>query len=241
MIRRTVGRCDTTTIEGRTQAVDEALPLVARLRDPVRRQQYAHLLSDLAGVEEDSVRSKLGRTSGPAPPSPSGTGGSVRTPAPNAPPTPTQGGARRKGTVQERVEWEMLKVLARDQEAFDALSGQLTEEHFESARNRELFDAIVSAGGDLRSLVADPEQERLAARLSELAVEPLEGEPGEGYAHSVYIRLEELRLQRRSGDVRRRLQQLNPTTDPGYDDLFQQLIAIDGELRRLRDRVLAEG
>ena len=30
------------------------------------------------------------------------------------------------------------------------------------------------------------------------------------------------------------LQKLNPTTDPGYDELFAQLVQVDGELRRLR-------
>jgi hypothetical protein len=29
---------------------------------------------------------------------------------------------------------------------------------------------------------------------------------------------------------------MNPTTDTGYDALFQELIAADGELRRLRER-----
>jgi hypothetical protein len=28
---------------------------------------------------------------------------------------------------------------------------------------------------------------------------------------------------------------MNPVTDPAYDELFQRLIATDGELRRLRD------
>jgi hypothetical protein len=31
-----------------------------------------------------------------------------------------------------------------------------------------------------------------------------------------------------------RLQKLNPTTEPGYDVLFNELVTIDGELRRLR-------
>jgi hypothetical protein len=34
--------------------------------------------------------------------------------------------------------------------------------------------------------------------------------------------------------LRTDLQKLNPTTDPGYDDLFRQLVEVDGELRRLR-------
>ena len=42
-------------------------------------------------------------------------------------------------------------------------------------------------------------------------------------------------MKRRSAALRQQLQKLNPTTEPTYDDLFQQLIAADGELRRLRE------
>jgi hypothetical protein len=52
----------------------------------------------------------------------------------------------------------------------------------------------------------------------------------------VWARLQEFRLKRRSTELRRRLQKLNPTTDEEYDALFQELIAIDGDLRRLRER-----
>ncbi len=43
-------------------------------------------------------------------------------------------------------------------------------------------------------------------------------------------------MKRRSAAIRQRLQKLNPTTDPQYEGLFQELISTDGELRRLRER-----
>jgi hypothetical protein len=33
------------------------------------------------------------------------------------------------------------------------------------------------------------------------------------------------------------LQKLNPITDEGYDELFAQLVEVDGELRRLRQSI----
>jgi hypothetical protein len=48
--------------------------------------------------------------------------------------------------------------------------------------------------------------------------------------------LQEFALKRKSTALRQQLQKLNPVTDARYDDLFQQLIAIDGDLRRLRER-----
>jgi hypothetical protein len=52
----------------------------------------------------------------------------------------------------------------------------------------------------------------------------------------VWARLQEFALKRKSTALRQQLQKLNPVTDARYDDLFQQLIAIDGDLRRLRER-----
>ncbi|MEA2554910.1 MAG: primase, partial [Actinomycetota bacterium] len=47
MVRRTIGRHDLTTVEARSAAVAEALPILERLADPIRRSEYAHLLADL--------------------------------------------------------------------------------------------------------------------------------------------------------------------------------------------------
>ena len=47
-------------------------------------------------------------------------------------------------------------------------------------------------------------------------------------------RLDEFLLKGRSDALRTRLQKLNPTVDPGYDELFRELVEVDGELRRLR-------
>ena len=43
-------------------------------------------------------------------------------------------------------------------------------------------------------------------------------------------------LKARSDELRAQLQKLNPTTDAAYDDLFRQLVEVDGELRRLKER-----
>ena len=55
MVRRTIGRHDLSSVEGQSAAVADALPILERLTDPVRRSEYAHLVADLAGVAEFSV------------------------------------------------------------------------------------------------------------------------------------------------------------------------------------------
>ncbi|MEX0985135.1 MAG: DNA primase [Actinomycetota bacterium] len=213
MVRRTVGRHDLSSVEGRSAAVAEALPLLERLSDPVRRSEYVGLLADEAGVSEVSIVESLRRrtTGKPA--------------AVAAAPT--------RGTAADRVEREMLRLFARGADTSFEGERAVTEDHFRNSTHRRLFSALRDAGGDVSSIAAGSDTE-LAAKASQLAVEPLDGEPTPEYVHAVWTRLEEFLLKTRSDQLRVRLQKMNPTTEPGYDSLFKELIEVDGELRRLR-------
>lgn len=216
MIRRSVMRHDLSTVEGQTAAVASALPIVEGLADPVRQREYAHLLAEAAGVSEGSVLLTLERKMAGRP--------------------VEVAQAIKRVSAQEKVEREMLKLLARDDDIFREMSGKLAEDHFQSAQNRKLFGLLNDAKGDVSSLVAGTQDEKLARLLSGLALEPIDGDPTLDYARDVWTRLQEFALRRKSAGIRQRLQKLNPTTDPDYDSLFQELISTDGELRRLKDR-----
>ena len=216
MLRRSVGRGDLGTVEGQSAAVAAALPILEGLSDPVRQQEYAHLLAELVGVAETSVLMSLERRLAGRP--------------------VEVAHAVKRASVQERVEREMLRLLARDADLFARHALQLTEEHFQSARHRKLFGLLVRSGGDVRAIVGDAADEDEGNAVSALALEPLDGEHTARYAEDVWARLQEFVLRRRSASIRRRLQKLNPTTDEEYDGLFQELIATDGELRRLKER-----
>jgi DNA primase len=213
MVRRTVDRHDLSTIEGQAAAVSDSLPLLEKLGDPVRRSEYAGLLADLVGVAGASVMRALDER----------LGGRPR----------EVGQAIRRGTAQERAEREMLKLLARDADTYRGVEGKLTEEHFRAAAHRRLFLALRDAGGDIAKITGGSD-EKLAGEVAALAVEPLEGDMSTGYAEGVWIRLQEFLLKGRSDALRIRLQKMNPTTDAAYDELFRELVEVDGELRRLR-------
>lgn len=216
MLRRTVGRHDLSTVEGQSAAVAAALPMLEHLSDPVRQSEYAHALAELAGVTEGSVVLALERRL-------SGRPVEVRQ-------------AIKRASAQERVEREMLRLLARSSEILAALAGRLAPDLFQTARNRELLALLVEADGDVGGYVARSQDDRAIAALSALALEPTDGEPSPDYAEDVWARLQEFALKRRSTELRGELQKMNPQTDARYDGLFEQLISIDGELRRLRDR-----
>jgi hypothetical protein len=147
--------------------------------------------------------------------------------------------AIKRVSAQERVEREMLRLLARDAEIHAALASQVEPGHFQGARNQELLGLLLRSGGDVGAFVGRASDDRVVKALSALTLEPLDGEPSLEYARDVLARLQEFALKRTSRALRQELQKLNPQTDPRYDELFQRLIAIDGELRRLRDRVHA--
>ena len=73
-----------------------------------------------------------------------------------------------------------------------------------------------------------------------LVVEPLEGDHTPEYTDGVLTRLHEFLLKSRSDGLRLELQKLNPTVDPRWEDLFRNLAEIDGELRRIRQRLHGE-
>jgi DNA primase len=217
MVRRTIGRHDLSSVEGQSRAVADAMPIIEGLTDPVRRSEYAHLVADLAGVTEFSVVQALDarRQGRPA---------EVVVESP------------RRMSARDKVEREMLKLLVRDRTVYDEYADRLTDEHFRSASARRAVAALREAAGEA-SVVAGGDDEKLGALISALAVEPLDGAGGPDYAVSVWSRLREFVLKQQSDAMRMQLQKLNPTTDEGYDELFAKLVAVDGELRRLRQGI----
>jgi DNA primase len=217
MLDRTIRRFDLSTVEGQAMAVEACLPLVEGLRDDVSREQYAHHVADRTGVSENSVLLKLQR----------------RTTHVDAGRPAAEQGARRQ-TPQQRVEWEVLKLLAQRPETL--ADAEIPEDHFERAQHRRILALLRSGNGDLRSLVGESEDDRLTGQLAALATEPLDGEPTAEYAERVRLRLEEFALKRRIDSMRKDLERLNPMKDPDYEPKFVELSKLEGARRRVREQ-----
>ena len=221
MVRRTVERHDLSNVEGAVRRRWRTRSRCSReLQDPVRRSEYGHLLADLTGVSEDSVRQSLERRLGGHPEQVAKT--------------------MKRLSARDRVEREMLRLLTRDRAIFEEYAPKLTEEHVRTPAGRSALAALRDADGDVGAL-AGADDPKVAATASALAVEPLEGDPTLDYAAHVFARLQEFVLKAKSDDLRIRLQKKNPQTDTDYDELFHELVAVDGELRRIRQGLLDEG
>jgi len=156
MVRRTVGRHDLSTIEGQSAAVAAAVPLLDQLGDPVRQSEYAHLLAELAGVSEGSVVLKLERQL-------------------SGRPVEVQQAVKR-ASAQERVEREMLRILARDDVAYRSIAPRLSDEHFRSSRNRQLMALLRDADGRVSGASTEGGDDEVVQALTALALEPLDGD-----------------------------------------------------------------
>ncbi len=214
MVRRTVERHDLGTIEGRSAAVADALPILERLNDPIRRSEYEGLLADLAGVSHASVAQSLARNLSGKPAEVAST--------------------MKRGTARERLEREVVKLIARGDLGPD-LAATIDESDLSTPKQRALFAALRDVRWDSGAIVGGEDGD-LSAKVAALIVEPLEGEPTPAYAEAVVDRLRTFVLKAQSDEVRGKLQRMNPTTDADYDELFRRLVEIDGELRRMKER-----
>ncbi len=129
---------------------------------------------------------------------------------------------------------------------FDELSADI----FTAPAHAAVRDLIAACGGvtAVRSAREWAEQLRVAAPddnardfVTRLAVEPLEApglsaEPDARYAEAVLARVEELAVSREIAETKRRLQRLSPVTEPDYNRMFGDLVALEQRKKVLSER-----
>jgi DNA primase len=218
MIRRSLRTHELRSPEGQARAVEETLPIVAGLDDPVLRSRYAGVLAELVGVRSSDVLLKLE----PSPP------------------------ARREEITRSRevraptreVEKEALKLLLQFPDLAGDRLDSLDDDHFTKESHRKVLALLRKSTGQAPAeVIGRLQDERMARFLAELAVEPVKGEVGREYTERVFSRLEEFFLSRRIDTMKKRLQRINPLTEStSFDSLYEELIALEGERRKVRAR-----
>jgi DNA primase len=207
------------TPEGKARAVREALPVVAGLKDPVLRSQYAARLADLVGVSPTEVSLELQRAGRPV----------------EGPGSEPGAGARTRSPDRE-LEMEALKILAQAPEIAAGFVEQITEANFTGDR-KKAWPLLRESPGQAAAL-ADRAADEVTSRLiAQLAVEPLRGDPTRDYAGKVFAKLQERALREEVRTMRKRLEALNPVRDaPTFDPLFKELAELTGRWREARSR-----
>jgi DNA primase len=258
-IKGVLGHHDLNTTEGQLAALDEAAPIVAKIKDQGLRTRYAVNLDRWLGLMDERfvlarVRAHAGDT-GPARRRP----GQDRS-QPNRGKQPgsfgTNGDGRGDGGPQYDpgdpvvvAEREALKLAVQRPALcgpeFDAFGADA----FTVPVHRAMFTLIAacggtaSGGGSPRQWVArlreQAPNERAQAFVTALAVEPLRrySEPDEKYADALLAKVGELAVSREITSVKARLQRMNPVEEQaGYNRMFGDLVGLEKRRKALLDR-----
>ena len=258
-IKGVLGHHNLDTTEGQLAALDEAAPIVAKIKDQGLRTRYAVNLDRWLGLMDERfvltrVRAHAGDT-GPArrrpgqdrrqqsqgrQPSSFGTNGDSR------------GDGGRPYDLGDPVVWverEALKLAVQRPglcgPEFDALGASA----FTVPVHNAVFTLIAgcggttAVGGSARDWVARlrdaAPNERAQAFITQLAVESIRhhGEPDAKYADGLLAKVGELAVSREISSVKARLQRMNPVEEQaGYNRMFGDLVGLEKRRKALLDR-----
>ncbi|WP_432026691.1 DNA primase [Streptomyces sp. 1222.5] len=254
-LRQIVRRYDLDTPAGRAAALDEAAPIVARIKNSGAQHEVAVELAGMLGILDTQfvvrrvaqlarwARDRGGK--GPAPQQ--GTGRPADQQWAGAPRPATSGPALTLRNPVFAAERELLKLALQRPElvspAFDAYG----VDEFTAPPYAAVRQAVAEAGG-AEFGVADPQEylvrvreaapdDAVRAMVTELAVEPiLRRTVDETYAGTVLVQIRRRAVERRIRDIQSQLTRLTTGGDPA------QLAAVQNELWVLQqyDQTLRE-
>ncbi len=256
-IKGVLGHHDLNTTEGQLAALDEAAPIVAKIKDQGLRTRYAVNLDRWLGLMDERfvlarVRAHAGDT-GPARRRPAQD---RRHPNRGAQPGsfgtngdgPGNGGSPYDlGDPVVVVEREALKLAVQRPALcgpeFDALGADA----FIAPVHRAVFTLIAacggttSGGGSPRQWTAQLREqapnERAQAFVTALAVESLHREPDEKYADALLAQVGQLAVSREITSVKARLQRMNPVEEQAsYNRMFGDLVGLEKRRKALLER-----
>lgn len=251
-IRTTLGDFDLDAAEGRTAALERAIPLVGRIRDHALRDEYARKLAGWVGASEEMTVVQRVRAAG-------GTASRGRGRPPRA--TATQPGQQALGVpVHGNVDPQTLALersVLRAAIQRPALAGptfdELEPQAFLSPAYRALRETVAKAGGCgtqaggrewVDALLAAAPDDATRTLVTELSVEPIpSGETAlERYVESVVLRLHEVWVSRQVVALKAKLQRTDPSEETAaYNRLFGELMTLEKYRRDLRERGLGNG
>ncbi|MGA5823958.1 DNA primase [Kitasatospora sp. NPDC094028] len=238
-----VGRHRVDTPEGRSAALEEAAPIVAKIKDRSIQHEYAVRLAGMLGIldEQFVVRriSQLARWDRERQQNPRGAA-AQRRPEPVQPPSPAQPAFRlNPRDPAQFVERELLKLALQHPDLVSPAFDHYGEDEFPTPPYTAVRQAIAKAGGaaygatlpDFTAVVREAApDDRVRSLVTELTVEPVRSRRKVDaiYAGSFLVQLRHLAVERRITEVRAYLQRLGPRADA------EQLHAVQTELWQLQ-------
>ncbi|MEV6270678.1 DNA primase [Kribbella sp. NPDC051936] len=241
-----LSRYDLDRADSRIDALREAAPLVARIRDKSKVTSFSLELAGRLGMDEEQVRAEVYRAASKA--------GAPGQAAGNQPPVAQQVVRNDVPSPRDQrfvIEWDVLKVAMQYPALVGVAFDELDDHDFTHPWLAAIRAAMAKTGGPsaappgeawvvaVRDAVGnDP----AAAVVGALAVDPLRlgREPDEPYALALLARLQELTCARRILDLKSKLQRTNPIDRADeYNRMFGELIALEAYKAELRNRAIS--
>ena len=240
-IRTALTEVDLDSAEGRVTALRRCVPMVAQIKDPTLRDEYARQLAGWVGW--DDVAQVLGRVRETAGGGKSGGRTESRRSAAARP------DAAQRPDPRDPTLWPQREAL-KSALQYPALAGPvfdgLTVESFTHPAYAAVRRAVETAGGTatsgggahwldaVRQQAATP---AVAALVSELGVESIKVDDDERlprYISGVLARLQEVWVGRQIAEVKSKLQRMSPVEQGDeYHALFGDLVAMEAYRRSL--------
>ena len=236
-IKSALKQHDLDRVEGRISAMNDAAPIVAKIRDAAIRPEYTRELAKWLGLDVETVRkavSKGGKSAAPV-------ARDAQAPQQTLPSRPTQPGRRDPVMVIER---EALKCALQQPAIVTHWYESVEETAYTHPSAVAVHQAIAGAGYPSENVdglawidvvlehCADDQVRNL---VRELSVEPLPADAGQDvrYATSVIARLLELDASRRIEELKGRLQRTDDDPEAATE-VMRDLMALEDYRRSLR-------
>ena len=250
-IRTTLSDIDLDSAEGRVSALQRCVPIVAQIKDPTLRDEYARQLAGWVGWAD--VAQVIGRAREQAknPTAQGRASGRLRGAgqlSPKAAPVP----AVPRPNPKDPTLWPQREAL-KSALQYPALAGPvfdaLTVESFTHPGYAAVCTAIEAAGGTgtgvggaewLEAVRQKAPSPAAAGLISELSVEAIRVDDDEKlprYIAGVLARLQEVWVGRQIADVKSKLQRMSPVEQGDeYHALFGDLVAMEAYRRSLLEQ-----
>ena len=241
-IRTTLASYDLDNAEGRVNALRECTPIVAQIKDPTLRDEYARQLAGWVGWADvaqviSRVRGEAGRKPGSRP----ARGTRQDSPAP----------AASRPDPRDPTLWPQREALKAALQ-YPALAGPvfdaLTVESFTHPGYAAVRTAVGAAGGVAAGLTGAQWIETVREQAGAAAVEGLITELGvetikvdedrlPRYIGGVLARLQEVWVGRQVAEIKSRLQRMSPVEQgEEYHAMFGDLVALEAYRRSLLEQ-----
>jgi DNA primase len=244
VIRQTLAAYDLETVEGRVGALTASAPIIAEIRDPSLRPGYTRVLSRHLGVDLAEVQAAISRA-GKGGNRAAATRNDAATPAGELPAERPASLRDLPGDPATRLERDALMAILQHPElAGRELVQRAVLTGFVNPTLAVVRDAIAATLDSFGTAtwfdrVTETVPTPMTSMVQQLAVAPIPERSERdltSYVREITVALIDRDLLRQSHDMLGRLQRIDPRERESYRALQGELMALEVERRRLRER-----